>query len=158
MVTLRLVFNDLYDPVARAGLLNVLPSLHSRQLESRLQLSFSPLLTRHRFTLPYDYIHDLLCVPCESPPKMPVAPTVKSARTTSVYERSCRASASPKSSRRSSSQTKAKIQAVAAPIPQPRPVSQHRKVEEVMYFEEDYSEEIIAYMSNMDVSLFLFGV
>ncbi|OWT35960.1 cyclin [Cryptococcus neoformans] len=83
---------------------------------------------------------------------MPVAPTVKSARTTSVYERSCRASASPKSSRRSSSQTKAKIQAVAAPIPQPRPVSQHRKVEEVMYFEEDYSEEIIAYMSNMDNS------
>lgn len=24
-----------------------------------------------------------------------------------------------------------------------------------MYFEEDYSEEIIAYMSSMDVSLFL---
>lgn len=86
---------------------------------------------------------------------MPVAPTVKSARTTSVYDRSCRASASPKSSRRLSSQPKAKIQAVAAPVSQARAVPQHRKVEEVMYFEEDYSEEIIAYMNSMDVSLFL---
>lgn len=89
---------------------------------------------------------------------MPVAPTVKTVRTTSVYDRSCRASASPKSSRRPPSQTKPKIQAVAAPVSQPRAVLHHRKVDEVMYFEEDYSEEIIAYMSSMDVSLFLFGV
>lgn len=89
---------------------------------------------------------------------MPVAPTVKTVRTTSVYDRSCRSSASPKSSRRPPSQTKPKFQAVAAPVSQPRAVPHHRKVDEVMYFEEDYSEEIIAYMSSMDVSLFLFGV
>ncbi|WVQ72733.1 hypothetical protein IAR50_002293 [Cryptococcus sp. DSM 104548] len=77
---------------------------------------------------------------------MPVAPTVKIARTNSVYDRSSRASASPKSSRRSATQPKVKAQ----PAPQLRAAALARKAQESLYFEEDYSDEIIEYMTSMD--------
>ncbi|OXH00005.1 cyclin, partial [Cryptococcus neoformans A5-35-17] len=77
---------------------------------------------------------------------MPAAPTVKIARTNSVYDRSSRASASPKSSRRSATQPKVKAQ----PAPQLRAAAQARKAQESLYFEEDYSDEIVEYMTSMD--------
>ncbi|WVQ86227.1 hypothetical protein IAT38_008395 [Cryptococcus sp. DSM 104549] len=86
---------------------------------------------------------------------MPVAPTAKSART-NVYGRLPRGSDSPKSTRRSSSQPKAKAAASAAALaaalnPAARvPTAVARKGEENLYFEEDYSEEIIGYMTSMD--------
>ncbi|KAK8850703.1 hypothetical protein IAR55_004623 [Kwoniella newhampshirensis] len=80
---------------------------------------------------------------------MPAAPAVKSARS-SIYGWTKKRSVSPSSS--SSSQPKPKMaaqhyQQYAQPsVPAPR------RPEESLYFEEDYREEIVAYMHNMDNS------
>ncbi|WVO16906.1 hypothetical protein L204_104592 [Cryptococcus depauperatus] len=77
---------------------------------------------------------------------MPVAPTTKPARPSSVYDRCTRASASPKSSRKTATQLKGK------PIAACQRIVSRTKRAEVQYLEEDYTEEIVAYMRAMDVS------
>nr|ODN96746.1 cyclin [Cryptococcus depauperatus CBS 7855] len=75
---------------------------------------------------------------------MPVAPTTKPARPSSVYDRCTRASASPKSSRKTATQLKGK------PIAACQRIVSRTKRAEVQYLEEDYTEEIVAYMRAMD--------